>query len=103
MRRRVRKLIGWGLVLLVAVIIGGGWFAYSYVTDNETLRTAIREGAPRFLPGCLVDVHRVRVHPFAGQVEVTSVSIRKVATMTVASWRCSTSPRSATWRRSKLK
>jgi hypothetical protein len=78
MRRRVRKVIGWGVVVLVAVVIGGGWFAYAYVTDNETLRTAILDGAPRFLPACLVDVHRVRVHPFTGQIEITSVSIRKV-------------------------
>ena len=51
MRRRLRKVIGWGMLLLVAVVVGGGWFAYSYVTDSETLRAAIRDGAPRFLPG----------------------------------------------------
>jgi len=78
LRRRLRKLFGWGAVLLVAVLVGAGWFAWTYVTDNETLRAAIREGAPRFLPGCLVDVQRVRVRPIAGEVVLTTLSIRKV-------------------------
>ncbi len=77
MRRRVRKVVGWVLLLLVAVAIGGGWFAYSYVTDNETLRAAIREGAPRFLPGCVVDVQRVHVRPFLGRIVLGVVSLRK--------------------------
>jgi hypothetical protein len=78
MRRRMRKVLGWGLVLLVAVLIGGGWFAYSYVTDGETLRAAIRDGAPRFLPGSLVDVRKVHVKPFAGQVILSSLSVRRL-------------------------
>ncbi|HEY2156399.1 MAG TPA: hypothetical protein VGH33_12265, partial [Isosphaeraceae bacterium] len=78
MRRRVRKVVGWVLLLLVAVAIGGGWFAYSYVTDNETLRAAIREGAPRFLPGCVVDVQRVHVRPFLGRIVLGVVSLRKL-------------------------
>ena len=77
MRRRVRKVVGWVLLLLVAVVIGGGWFAYSYVTDSETLRAAIREGAPRFLPGCKVDVQRVQVRPFAGKVVLNVISLRR--------------------------
>ncbi len=77
MRRRVRKVVGWVLLLLVAVAVGGGWFAYSYVTDSETLRAAIREGAPRFLPGCQVDVQRVQVRPLAGKVVLNVVSLRK--------------------------
>ena len=77
MRRRVRKVVGWGLMLLGAVVIGGGWFAYSYVTDSETLRAAIRDGAPRFLPGCQVEVQRVQVRPFAGKVVLNVISLRK--------------------------
>ena len=77
MRRRVRKVVGWVLLLLVAVVIGGGWFAYSYVTDSETLRAAIREGATRFLPECKVDVQKVQVRPFAGKVILHVISLRR--------------------------
>lgn len=78
MRRRLRKIIGWGLLLLVAVLVGGGWFAFSYVTDSETLRGAIREGAPRFLPGSVVDVQRVLIYPFAGKVVLHYPSLNQV-------------------------
>lgn len=77
MRRRVRKVVGWVLLLLVAVAVGGGWFAYSYVTDSETLRAAIREGATRFLPECKVEVQRVQVRPFAGKVVLNVISLRR--------------------------
>ena len=63
---RVRKVVGWVLLLLVAVAVGGG-SPCSYVPTAETLRAAIREGAPRFLPGCQVDVQQVQVRPLAGR------------------------------------
>ena len=77
LRRRLRKILGWGTLVLMAVVIGGGYFAYTYVTDNETLRAAISAGAPRFLPNSQVDVLRVRVRPIAGEIVLSNVSIRQ--------------------------
>ncbi len=77
LRRQLRKIMGWGTLLLLAVVIGGGWFAFTYVTDNETLRAAISAGAPRFLPNSTLEVSRVRVRPIAGEVILHNVSIRQ--------------------------
>ena len=78
MRRRLRKIMGWGTVLVVAVIVGGGWFAFTYVTDSDTLRAAIQAGSPKFLPGCRVDVQKVQIHPFAGRVVLHYPTISQV-------------------------
>jgi hypothetical protein len=77
LRRRIRTILTWGTLLLLAVVIGGGFFAYTYVTDNETLRSAISEAAPKYLPNSAVDAGRVRVRPFAGKIILDNVSIRQ--------------------------
>ena len=78
MRRRVRKVIGWGVLLLFAVAVGGGWFAYSYVTDSEMLRAAIRDGAPRFLPGSRRRRPGVQLQPLAGRSMFNDLSNQKI-------------------------
>ena len=67
-----RKVVLWTLALLVAVVVGGVWFAYAYVTDSRTLAALIRAEAPRYLPGTHLDLGRVRVRPFAGEVNLTT-------------------------------
>ncbi len=57
--------------------MGGTVAAYLYVTDSETLADLIRRESPRFLPGCRVDVDRVKVRPFFGDVILNAVSIRE--------------------------
>ena len=45
-RRRLRKVLLWGTLVLVASLSGGLWFAYIYATDSETIARLIRAGAP---------------------------------------------------------
>ncbi len=74
-RRRVRKVLGWGAFLVVAILVGGTISAYFYVTDSETLADLIRREAPKFLPGCRVEVGRVKIRPFFGDVMLNQVHV----------------------------
>ncbi len=76
-RKRFWKIIGWCFVMFVATLVGGGYFAFTYVTDNETLRAAITEGAKRFLPTSQFDMNRVLVRPIAGRITLQTVMIRQ--------------------------
>jgi hypothetical protein len=62
---------------LVLATAGGLWFAYAYVTDSSTLAGLIKAEAPRYLPGALLDIGRVRVHPFSGEVVLTQLTVRQ--------------------------
>jgi hypothetical protein len=74
-RWRARKVIGWGLVLLLALGAGAMGFAYSYVTDGSRFAALIRREAPRYLPGSLLNVPRVWVRPFLGRLTVAQVDL----------------------------
>jgi hypothetical protein len=76
-RRRIRKILAWGTTLCFCIVVGGGIFAYTYVTDNENLRTIIRDGAPKFLPTSQLEVSRVRVRPVAGEIILHNLAIRQ--------------------------
>src|SRR5882672_251897 len=73
--RRLRKAAAWGSLLVSAVVVGGAIAAYYYVTDSETLSELVRREAPRFLPGCRVNVSKVRVRPFMGEILVTQLFV----------------------------
>ncbi|CAN5735911.1 hypothetical protein BH23PLA1_BH23PLA1_32650 [soil metagenome] len=73
----VRKVAAWVLSVPIAVAIGGGWYAYTYATDSTTLAALIRQQAPAFLPGSLVEVRRVTVRPMAGEVTLELVDLRQ--------------------------
>ena len=73
--KALRKIVGWGFVLFLAILVGGGYFAFTYVTDNETMRMTISARAPRFLPTSQLDVARVQVKPFAGKIILQNLSI----------------------------
>ena len=57
--------------------MGGAIAAYYYATDSDTLSDLVRREAPRFLPGCRVDVAKVRVRPFGGEVTLTQLLVRE--------------------------
>ena len=77
MRRRMRKLLGWGAFLIVAIAVGGAIAAYHYVTDSDTLSDLVRREAPRYLPGCRVDVLETKLRPFGGVVSFNQVLVRE--------------------------
>ena len=74
-RKRLRKLIGWGIVLTLAVVTGGATAAYFCVTDSATLADHIRREAPKFLPGCVVETTRVKLRPLWGDLTLQSVLV----------------------------
>jgi hypothetical protein len=75
-RRRLSKILGWGIVLTLAIVTGGVTAAYFCVTDSATLADHIRREAPKFLPGCLVETTRVKLRPLWGDLTLQSVLVR---------------------------
>ncbi len=75
---RLRKVLFWGVVLVLSILAGAVGFAYSYVTDSDTLAALIRAEAPRYFPGSSLEVGRVRVRPFVGEVTLSQVRLRQV-------------------------
>jgi hypothetical protein len=75
MRTKARKVVFWGIVLVLAILAGGLGFAYSYVTDGATLAEAIRREAPRYLRHTTVHVGRVQLRPFLGQVTINQLRL----------------------------
>jgi 4-amino-4-deoxy-L-arabinose transferase-like glycosyltransferase len=75
LRRRVRKVLGWGAFLVVAILVGGTIAAYVYVTESDTVADLIRREAPKYLPGCRVNVLKVRFRPFWGDVGLNQVHV----------------------------
>ena len=76
--RRVAKVMIWGLVLIGLILAAGGWFAYALLTDGDTAARLIKAQAARFLPRSIVDMGRVNVGLFRGDVTVTHVLVRQM-------------------------
>lgn len=74
-RLRLRKLIGWGIILTLATLAGALGFAYSYVTDGSRFATMMRHEAPRFLPGSRLDISRAWVRPFLGRLTIAQTHL----------------------------
>src|SRR3954471_6370154 len=74
-RSRMRKILLWGFVFVASVLAGAIGFAYTYITDSETLATLIRDEAPRYLPGARVDVDRVTLRPLVGDVDLKQTTV----------------------------
>jgi 4-amino-4-deoxy-L-arabinose transferase-like glycosyltransferase len=77
-RRRVKKMLGWALVLALSVAVGGVIAAYFYVTDSDNLSDLIRREAPKYLPHARVNVSKVRVGWFKGEVTVSNLDVREL-------------------------
>ncbi len=74
-RHRWRKILVWGMVVMLASLTGGLWFAYIYATDSETLARLIRQAAPKYLPGARVDVLSVKPKLLKGEIHLNQVSV----------------------------
>jgi AsmA-like C-terminal region len=75
LQSRAQKFLFWSTALMVLALAGGLWFAYTYVTDSDTLAAVIREQAPHYLPGSRLEVGRVRVRPMVGDLILHQVAL----------------------------
>src|SRR5579864_466030 len=75
MRSGIRRVVFWATMLFLATVAGGLWFAYSYVTDSDTLASLIRGEVPRYLPGTRLLIGRVRVRPLIGDVSLNQIAL----------------------------
>src|SRR5690348_12041664 len=75
MRIGIRRVVFWATLLLLAAMAGGLWFAYSYVTDSETLASLIRGEVPRYLPGTRLVIGKVRVGRLFGYVNLNKIAL----------------------------
>jgi hypothetical protein len=73
-RHRLRKLVVWGTLLAGSIAAGAVVFAYTYVTDGNTLSALIRDHAPKFFPGSQLHT-RVQIRPFLGQIELSHIHL----------------------------
>lgn len=86
-RGRLRKVLAWGFLFVASVLAGAIAFAYTYITDSETLAALIRDEAPRYLPNARVDVDKVLLRPLVGDVELKQTTVsqdvdgKRVATL----------------------
>src|SRR3954453_11055215 len=78
LRSRVGKVIVWGSLLILAILAGGICLAYVYVTDGTTLAALIESEVPRYLPGSHLTLGRVKVRPFAGEIDLKDVALRQM-------------------------
>jgi hypothetical protein len=76
-RHRLRKILGWGMVVLFASLFGGLWFAYVHMTDSETLIALLKTHLPRYLPGSQISVARARVGLFRGEIQLTHIHVHQ--------------------------
>jgi hypothetical protein len=75
--RRLAKILVWGLVLILLISAGAGWFAYALVTDSETAARLIKAQAARFLPRSMVEMGRINISIFKGEVTVSQFLVRQ--------------------------
>ena len=73
--KRVRVVLIWVFLLVACVGTGGLIFAFTYVTDSDTLADLIRRQSPRFFPGSVVEVGRVQMRPLLGEVTLSQVRL----------------------------
>src|SRR5438128_822520 len=74
-RMRIRKILIWSFVFVASVLIGALTFAYTYITDSDTLAAFIRDEAPRYLPTSRVQVDRVMLRPLVGDIELKNTTV----------------------------
>ncbi|GIW86016.1 MAG: hypothetical protein KatS3mg108_0340 [Isosphaeraceae bacterium] len=74
-RPRLTRALIWSLLFLIATLAGAITFAYTYITDSDTLVALINVHLPRYLPGCQLRVDRAQLRPWIGQFDVTQATL----------------------------
>jgi hypothetical protein len=76
MRRfRLPRLIAWSVVFLLATLAGALTFAYTYITDSDTLVALVNAHLPRYLPGTRLRADRAQLRPLLGQFDITQATL----------------------------
>lgn len=77
-RHRVWRVLGWGMVVVLASLAGGIWFAFNYLTSGETIARVIKAGLPRYLPHTRVEIGRARTSLVKGEIHISNLLIQQV-------------------------
>lgn len=75
LRVRFKKILFWGAFFLLTCLGGVLGFACWYVTNSETMAGLIKAEIPRYLPGSVLNVQRVRIGLMQGGISLTQVSV----------------------------
>ena len=73
--RRVARVMKLTFLVCLAILGGGLWYAYFYVTDSETAARLIKQYALRYLPRSDVDPGRVRLRPLIGELTLNNLQV----------------------------
>jgi hypothetical protein len=68
-------MVVWGVVTILAILAGAITFAYTYITDSDTLAALVNAQVPAYLPGSRLDLTRVQLRPFVGEVGLKGVRL----------------------------
>ena len=76
-RRRGRWLrrIAWAFISILAVAAGALAFAYTYITDSDTLAALARAQAPKFFPGSTLLLEKVQLRPLLGRADFRGMTL----------------------------
>src|SRR5262245_49435581 len=72
-----RRLIVWSAVFVAATLAGALTFAYTYVTDSDTLAALINAYIPKYFPGSRLRIDRVQLRPFVAEVDLRMISLHQ--------------------------
>lgn len=76
-RHRLRKLVAWATLAIVASVAGCALYAYSYFVDSDNLSRMVKAVLPKYLPGSRVDIMRAKLRPLSGEFHLNQVHIRQ--------------------------
>ncbi len=77
MARRLAKFVFWLVTLVVAILSGGLWYMYTYMTDSATAARMIREYAVKYLRDSELIPGHVRLRPLAGELVLREVLLQQ--------------------------
>lgn len=75
MKIRLRRLILWSIISVLAMLAGALGFAYTYITDSDTIVEIINAKLPEFLPRAQLRVDRAQLRPLIGQLDFAQTTL----------------------------
>ncbi len=75
LRKRIVKVVVWGVIFVLAVMAGAIGFAFTYITDSATLVALLNTKVPEYLPTSWVKVEKVELRPLVGHVNLTQLTL----------------------------